>query len=268
MEDELPQVQAVRPVNKDSLDSVDSTPVPKIIHFDCHVDPTTKKGFVLWDDIRLVFPDALYVRYQTKVVPFMKGVDFMPLQPLRIAAMPDVVLDVVVDGLLVRTEAAISKRGSSQTTIQDSTRKSTMLDVHGYAPITRQTTTIRRNPVYGHEVAAMGNYSPRAPQYIPSSKDDFYNDVESADSLVLIHEQPAGDGPSIYIKPPQAPQDQTPAVDVKGISSIVVQATLGDANSQVQLGDMHKVGENVEQDYEAARYWYLKAANQGHASAQ
>ncbi|KAK3833192.1 MAG: hypothetical protein J3R72DRAFT_424974 [Linnemannia gamsii] len=128
MENELSQVQAVRPVNKDCLDSVDSTPVPKIMHFDCHVDPTTKKGFVLWDDIRLVFPDALYVRNQTKVVPFMKGVDFMPLQPLRIATMPDVVLDVVVDGLLVRTEAAASQGGSSQTTIQDSTKKSTMLD--------------------------------------------------------------------------------------------------------------------------------------------
>ncbi|KAK3833212.1 MAG: hypothetical protein J3R72DRAFT_478104 [Linnemannia gamsii] len=125
MENEPLQVQAVRPVNKDSLDSaVHSTPAPRIIYFDCHVDPATKKGFVLWDDIRLAFSDALYIRHLDKVVPFMKGIDFMPLQPLRIAATPEVVLDVVVDSQLPRPEAAIS-HVPAHTTVLDTSKKST-----------------------------------------------------------------------------------------------------------------------------------------------
>ncbi|KAK3833191.1 MAG: hypothetical protein J3R72DRAFT_478094, partial [Linnemannia gamsii] len=287
MENELTHVQAVRPVNKESLDSVfDSTPAPKIMHFDCHVDPTTKKGFVLWDDIRLVFPDALYVRHQTKVVPFMKGIDFMPLQPLRIAATPDVVLDVVVDGSLARAEAAISQV-SSQSTVQDTVKEKSVQEEATVqkevstkstiaATITEvKTATIRRNPSYGHEDTAMGNYSHihnpafgpqfRAPQYIPSLDDDCSNDDESTHSLVLIHEQLASNNPSIDIKPCQAPQDHTAAVSVTDVSRIVVKdispifakAILGDINSQVELGNMYKVGDGVEQDYEAARYWYL-----------
>ncbi|KAK3833219.1 MAG: hypothetical protein J3R72DRAFT_478109 [Linnemannia gamsii] len=203
MENGLPQVQAVRPVNKDSLDSaVDSTPTPKITHFDCHVDPTTMKGFVLWDDIRLVFSDALYVRHQTKAVPFMKGIDFMPLQPLRIAANPDVVLDVVVDGPVARAEAAITQV-SSQTTVQNTAKEES---VHEEATVKKEasansttaatitevkTATLGRNPGYGLVEEAMQNYNhidnpalnpqPRAPQYIPSLDDDYPNDDESID---------------------------------------------------------------------------------------
>ncbi|KAG0278540.1 hypothetical protein BGZ95_003763 [Linnemannia exigua] len=285
MENELPQVQAVRPVNKDGDSMVDSTTAPKIMHFDCHVDPITKKEFVLWDDIRLAFSDALYVLHQAKVVPFMNGMDFMPLQPLRIAAMSDVVLDIVVEGPLVRTDATLSQ-GSSLTTIQDSTEELTVLDVPEDAPVTRQSNTIRRNPMYGHEDTAMGNYShtdilafgaqPRAPQYIPHSDDDHYsNDDESTDSPSSIYDQNNGNKEPTYTntplidnRQPQAPQDHTAAADVKDISSIVMKATLGDINSQVQLGYMHKIGDGVDQDYEAARYWYLKAANQGNAVAQ
>ncbi|KAG0274422.1 hypothetical protein BGZ95_009811 [Linnemannia exigua] len=174
MENELPQVQAVRSVNKHNLDSVvESTPVPKIMHFDCYIGPTTKKGFMLWDNIRLVYSNALYVRHLDKIVPFMKGIDFMPLQPHRIAATPDV---------------------------------------------------------------------PQASQCIPSSEDDLSNDDESTD-----------------IKPPQAPQDYKIAAGSTDFAHIAVKAILGDANAQVQLRDMHKIGDNVEQDYEAARYRYLKA---------
>ncbi|KAG0375527.1 hypothetical protein BGX24_008968 [Mortierella sp. AD032] len=295
MENDLTPVQAVRPVNKDSLASfVDSTPAPNITYFDCFVDPITKKGFILWDDIRLVFSDALYVRHQAKVVPFMKGIDFMP-----IAAMPDVVLDIVVDAPLVRTEATLPQALFSQTTVKNSAKDATdisqtssqdptkelktqeLTSVHSTtsAGITEKTTaTVGRNPAYGLVEEAMQNYNhidnpafgpqSRAPQYIPSSDDDHSNEDESADNLAVTQQQPAGNGLSIDIKSSQAPQDHTTAADIKDISPIIIKATLGDANSQNELGNMHRTGDGVEQDYEAARYWYLKAANQGHSSAQ
>ncbi|KAK3833194.1 MAG: hypothetical protein J3R72DRAFT_478095 [Linnemannia gamsii] len=213
MENELPQVQAVRPVNKNGLDSVfNSTPAPKIIYFDCHIDPTTKKAFVLWDDIRLAFSDALYARHMDKVVPFMKGMDFMPLQPLRIAAMPDVVLDLVLDAPLMNTEAATSQV-SSQTPIQDTTKETTVQDeatvrtgasAHFSASATINETkaiTIGRNPAFGLVEAAMQNYNhidnpafgpqPRAPQNIPIYDNNHSSEDESTNSLVLIQEQPA-----------------------------------------------------------------------------
>ncbi|KAG0274421.1 hypothetical protein BGZ95_009810 [Linnemannia exigua] len=298
MENEPPQVQAVRPVNKDSLASIDdSAPAPNIMYFDCLVDPTTKKGFLLWDDIRLAFSDALYARYQAKVVPFMKGIDFMPLQPLRIAAIPDVVLDVVVDGPMARTEAASPQVLFSQTTDKNSDKVATDLSHTTFQDLTKgpksqeeapggnvhsttsaiiaeiNTTMVGRSPAYGLVEEAMQNYNhidnpafgpkPRGPQLIPNSDDD-----DATDSLAPIYEQLERNGPSIDIKPPQAPQDHTFAAGVKDISPIIIKATLGDIISQVELGNMHKVGDNVEQDYEAARYWYLKAANQGNASAQ
>ena len=76
MDNNRPQVQAMRPVNKDNLDSPTKTPGPTI-YFDCHSNSATGKSFVLWDDIRLVFADALYVRHEAKVVPFMKDAEWM-----------------------------------------------------------------------------------------------------------------------------------------------------------------------------------------------
>ena len=77
MNNDQPQVQAVRPVSKDNLNSSTITPMPTV-YFDCHSNPATGKSFLLWDDIRLVFADALYVRHEAKVVPFMKDAEWMP----------------------------------------------------------------------------------------------------------------------------------------------------------------------------------------------
>ncbi|KAG0278534.1 hypothetical protein BGZ95_003757 [Linnemannia exigua] len=288
--DEPILLQAVRPISKKKLDTPTTvaTPAPTV-YIDCHLDPNTQKNVVMWDDIRLVFADALYIRHKARAIPFLRGTDMMFLQPQRIVAMPDVTLDIVVDEPLTFTVAAVPQV-SLQMTAQDSEKETlaqdeTSIQKEGSAnSITAanipkiKTPTAQRNPEYGLVEAAMQNYNhidnpafgpqPRAPQYIPTSDDDSSNDDESVVSRALILEQPAGGGRSTDIKPPQAPQDHTAAAGVTVISPIVMKATLGDANSQVDLGTMHKFGDGVEQDYEAARYWYLKAAKQGDASAQ
>ncbi|KAF8920469.1 hypothetical protein BGZ58_004354, partial [Dissophora ornata] len=45
-------------------------------------------------------------------------------------------------------------------------------------------------------------------------------------------------------------------------------ANQGNASAQYNLGFMYEHGKGVPQDYSKAMEWYLKAANQGHASAQ
>ncbi|KAF9112287.1 hypothetical protein BGX30_007335, partial [Mortierella sp. GBA39] len=47
-----------------------------------------------------------------------------------------------------------------------------------------------------------------------------------------------------------------------------INASLGDKNAQVALGDMYRDGMGVPQDYQAAMDWYLKAVQQGDAAGQ
>jgi hypothetical protein len=72
-------VQGLRSINKHALlTSIAPQIADEIIYVDCHVDPATQKEFVLWDDILQAFGDAVQVRHQSKVVPYLKGSDFRP----------------------------------------------------------------------------------------------------------------------------------------------------------------------------------------------
>lgn len=61
-----------------------------------HKDPATKRNIVLWEDIQIPFKGATYIRQGAMVVPFLKGHGLKILEPLRIAVVPNVILDVVV----------------------------------------------------------------------------------------------------------------------------------------------------------------------------
>ncbi|KAF9900240.1 hypothetical protein EC991_007693 [Linnemannia zychae] len=92
-------VQGFRAVHKTYKPSTVTYVDPDdVIHIDCNTDPNTQEEFILWDDIQQVFEDALFVRQRTKMVPFVKGSDYRPLEPRRIVAVPGVVLDVIVGG--------------------------------------------------------------------------------------------------------------------------------------------------------------------------
>lgn len=45
-------------------------------------------------------------------------------------------------------------------------------------------------------------------------------------------------------------------------------AVQGDTDAQVQLGNLYKEGQGVEQNYKEAMKWYQKAAEQGTSDAQ
>lgn len=56
--------------------------------------------------------------------------------------------------------------------------------------------------------------------------------------------------------------------DNPDISTITKQSEQGNVTSQVKLGFMYYIGQNVKQDYSEAAKWYTKAADQGDAEAQ
>src|SRR5689334_8056494 len=101
------------------------------------------------------------------------------LKPLRIAAVPDAVLDIVVDNPLLRLEAAMQR-----TTITDIPKEVSARDVLQEGTTFKPTASLvsnapRRNPVYGLVETAIQNYShidhpdfrpkPRAPQFVPAA---------------------------------------------------------------------------------------------------
>ena len=53
------------------------------------------------------------------------------------------------------------------------------------------------------------------------------------------------------------------------LASLSISETKGDASAQFNLGLMYYAnGEDVQQDYKQAFYWFQKAAHQGNAKAQ
>ncbi|KAG0058326.1 hypothetical protein BGZ90_005008, partial [Linnemannia elongata] len=275
-----PLVQAVRPVSKVNLDPSAVTPAPTE-NFKCRSNPATGEYFVLWEEILDVFTNALYARHEATVVPFMKDANFVTLIPLRIEAVPGAVLDIVVDS----PEAVIQQTTIADTpkepTVQDIPKEKTTLKLP-ISPVSNATP--RRNPVYGLVETAMENYShidhpdfrpnPKAPQFVPTAEQEEGNN-ESSDNAPNngiepknISAQANRDKPTSTSHSHQSPQDHTATAAVRDISSIVFKASLGDAKSQVELGDMYRVGDGVVQDFKEAHGWYLKAANQGDPSGQ
>lgn len=82
--------------------------------------------------------------------------------------------------------------------------------------------------------------------------------------------------PSSHRNP--APSETRPAADVAppvstpsrpvSLEDVRKRAELGDPYEQVALATRYATGDDVQQDYSIAMHWFLKAAEQGHVSAQ
>ncbi|KAG9065875.1 hypothetical protein KI688_002172 [Linnemannia hyalina] len=105
------RVQAIRPIYKispsASTSAVSTTPPSnlEIVQIEVRLD-SDGKDIILWDDILSAFKDAVNIRRGVKVLPFLKDKEFKNLHPLRIAAVPNTVLDVLVDDLSVSATTA------------------------------------------------------------------------------------------------------------------------------------------------------------------
>lgn len=76
-------VQPIRSVARTHPPTTSTTPTDPdhVFYIECHKDPVTNKDVVLWDDILQAFEDALHVRHQARVVPFVKGSDLITYVP-------------------------------------------------------------------------------------------------------------------------------------------------------------------------------------------
>ncbi|KAK3817127.1 MAG: hypothetical protein JOS17DRAFT_820503 [Linnemannia elongata] len=245
-------VQGFRSVHRNQPPSTTSVPLssPEVVHIDCYTDPDTNKDFILWEDIQQAFSEALSVRSKAKMLPFAKGKDLRALEPRRIAAVPDVVLDVVVDG---KSEAASVERAVQELSLN--------------TPPQSSSSSTRRNPAYGDVLEAMQNYNhidfPASISHLrgPHTIHDEHKDDSSNTPTNQSHRLKTA------TKNLLNPQDETAAKDMT-LMQTMVRANHGDIQAQVALGDRYKDGREVNQDSQAAMDWYSKAAEQGHPRAQ
>ncbi|KAF9899220.1 hypothetical protein EC991_009280 [Linnemannia zychae] len=252
--------QAVRRVYEDE-ETTDNPTSRRNIHIICHPDASIGKDIILWDDILAVFSTALYVRSGIIALPFLKGSNFKNLDPLRIAAVPGVTLDVVVKGQSGEKDVTmVSLQKALPIASQENNAKSTATSLNA------DTTRVRRNPAGGLVEKAMDAYRDninpafgpklRGPQALVGDEDGSpTSDTPPASQALASRTQT----PSLH---------ESESSDSGDFHVTMKKATLGDKDAQYALGDMYYYAKGAQLDYNVAVEWYIKAANQGHAEAQ
>ncbi|KAG0056125.1 hypothetical protein BGZ90_005587 [Linnemannia elongata] len=257
-------VQGFRSVRKSEPHSVTSLPLdsPNITHIDCYTDPDTNKDFILWEEIQQVFDEALFVRNKTKMLPFVRGKDYRVLEPRRIAAAPDVVLDVVVsDQPIAATDtAAADTIASLQLTVQELLLKApSQTSIESTICTPSCGNRLKHTQVDNHIGNLENTALPRGPQA-------FENHSQEDNSSNATDTQPS-DASNNATQQKNDLQDEIAARNMT-LMQTMINASQGDVQAQVALGDRYLGGRELHQDYDAAFDWYLKAAEQNHPRAQ
>ncbi|KAK3836733.1 MAG: hypothetical protein J3R72DRAFT_450409, partial [Linnemannia gamsii] len=292
IQETIPNVQAIRRVNDDDNNDNTTTTTTeetaaaasasRVFHLPYYPDATSGKDIVLWEDIRAAFDDVLHVRAGSIILPFLKGPDFKNLDPLRIAAVPSVTLDVVVRGPLRERELSLE---SLQEALPDTPQESVKAPASTMTTTTKATTA-KLNPAGGLVEAAMENYthmdkpagvktpppSYRGPQTAPGAQES---------SPVTTENEPTGEGklaaePQEDVTPQkedapkkvdvlqeaEAPPKRNPTFKQR-FAEAELKARLGDMYAQFALGEMYDLGQGTVQSASQACEWYEKAAIQG-----
>ncbi|KAG0369332.1 hypothetical protein BGX24_002469 [Mortierella sp. AD032] len=261
-QDAAPHLQAVRRVDPSRPLSLQRDAPADIIYLVCHSDPSSGKDIILWDDVLAAFKEdvVVHIRNEAVVIPFLKGLNFENLYPLRIAAIPGITLDVVVKGG------------------QLSEKEQPLECLHNVLPGTPQESsaskisnsdnvpTARRNPAGGLVEEAMDAYRNNDnPAFVPRLR---------GPQAILDNPlpPPASDTPPPSQKSIPGPQTVAPEKSIPGPNKVfdekMEKAESGDKDAQFEIGGMYYYAQGVPQDYSTAMDWYLKAARQGHAGAQ
>ncbi|KAF9154835.1 hypothetical protein BG015_011857 [Linnemannia schmuckeri] len=276
--------QAIRSVHKSlRLSAIPPASTDDVFYVVCYVDPETQKEFVFWEDILQAFEEGVHVRDKAKMIPFLRGSDLKILEPRRIAAMPDTVLDVIVGGPLVDTEVKSPRNVPEEPASVPLRVEKTVEKTDKTAVLFQNGTTIgtiERHSVHGLENAAMDDYSHiNRPAAAPSAQGlQVWSYVPPpTDKASLMHHHSGSTssahslGPQEYLttsSSAQSSRSQEFSTPGRDFTKAVIGASQGDNNAQVALGDMYKEGQGVEQDYMAAMDWYLKAASQDNPEGQ
>ncbi|KAK3847196.1 MAG: hypothetical protein J3R72DRAFT_187571 [Linnemannia gamsii] len=264
-------VQAVCRVYENGLAVTDNG--AGTIHIVCHLDPSSGKNILLWDDIKAVFGNALYVRSGDLAIPFLKGLDFKNLDPLRIAAIPGLTLNVVVTGPAMVASPPLSALQAPPS--RDLTHK----NVKEWAKAIAENVSFFGSnyaPTICSEVPSTTACA-FTPLIVPTESEagSLWNErvqearwegrllIETADAQETQHQQQIRNNSSVSPQEvPTAPISFTPE-----LANMMARAESGDYAAQETLGDMCIDGEVVPRDVQAAIDWYLRTDSGGGSTA-
>ncbi|KAK5809852.1 hypothetical protein F5H01DRAFT_347678 [Linnemannia elongata] len=285
-------LQTVRPVHKNNLFPTIHAPVAHIV---INTDPYNGKKIILWEDILQAFKDASHPRHGTKILPFLKGSDFKCLEPLRFNAVPNDIIDIVVDGQFTSTDPP-----PVQSTFDEIASQASQYPKYDPLDSLRSSNVSRR-------LSSSSTYSYEIPNYRTMPTPAFWNQIPAPTHYTrLPHHQPraAPSHPPASRPPASRPPSSRPVsaskprprMDVKeAFRRIILHIDLvaleekgdgkpeeftkalecylravcrGHGHAHLSVGELFAQGEHVVQDDSIAFEWYLKAAYLGNAIAQ
>ncbi|KAF9549116.1 hypothetical protein EC957_004755 [Mortierella hygrophila] len=252
------RTQAIRPVYTNNGTPASPPPPssasPEIIHVDIHMDPSGK-DIVLWEDVLVAFKDAVNIRHGIRVVPFLKDASFRTLEPLRIVAMPDAVLDVYVESQLARTETATVVRQELPPTYEAATATSA-----SPTPITAHSPVNTTMPIASIPSTTSTPQSPRPPE-VESMLEEIITKANAGDTAAQVE---LG---TVYRKGEYG-LIQDYSIAMKWYLQAAETKDENSAVAQSNIASLYEHGQGVIQDMPEALKWYLKAAKQGRVPAQ
>ncbi|KAG0291534.1 hypothetical protein BGZ96_005095 [Linnemannia gamsii] len=267
----------------------------KIIYITTHYDPVSDKSVILWNDILVVYPNALFIQQDSRVLPFLKGKDFQHLEPRRVAAIPALILEVIVNDPTTATTTTRPEHigpksdiGSTATlTDHFFNNNNTNIDAartgNYKAEIEESDDTHPGSTYTNHNHTHFGGAF-TATQPSQNNSDVYPNPITKSNSSLALGSQHAvntvaqtlnktsrlSDVSLPFAQPNKNGHDRNMSENnnPSAIDWILDKANQGSAEAQIELGRRYSTGQGVHQNFEKALEWYLKAAEQGDLNAQ
>ncbi|KAF9349180.1 hypothetical protein BGX26_012504 [Mortierella sp. AD094] len=243
-------LQEIRPIYRDALGTI--TPWLKTINIDFRIDSKSDRYVVLWNDVKVALKTPLHVFHEDTAVSFLTDENLVFLQPLRILAYPDVVLDVVLEtpGVGAGLESMPIKNPLNLESVSST--------VSSYQCLMTTATTASTSGE--SEIHRTNRISPDQEKSLDDTLSSAYESIGRALQLILERNT----GSEIHTYPP------TERSNV-GISDDKVGNIEG--HDEQMINDNYEQGlayyyESVLQGYSKAKDFFLMAASQGHIDAR
>ncbi|KAF9403565.1 hypothetical protein BGZ76_007224, partial [Entomortierella beljakovae] len=212
-----------------------------VFHIVIQHDAKTKTDVVLWKDILKIYKNARHIRNGSVYIPFLRDSDFNDLEPLRVQAIPDTVLDIILEDAIIDpldnpTAENVNKLDQSSAISPTQTGDN---DLYSSTNVTTEIPAIVECTIQDRNKEQLNMDSQ---DNIPYTSDNKYEDLDETDGEY---------------------DDESRALRIA-----LKTANQGQANAQFNVGLMYDNGKGVKRDNLEAMEWYLKAAEQGHANAQ
>ncbi|KAF9089365.1 hypothetical protein BGX29_012099 [Mortierella sp. GBA35] len=222
-----------------------------------HANPRIHDQFVLWDDIRQAFDDALHVRHQSRDIPPKSFSQELTTEETKSTTHT------------IATATAANAAATSWT-------------VHGYEQAVIDNHSHIDDPATTHHSRASRTFSDNFKQLESDISEPQHSGNKGQPQAPQQHTAPATkDLPHIMVSVTSGDKDAQVALgniyrDGVGVQQVhqaamdwyLKAADQGDSEGLSKVGYLYDKGLGVPQDYSVAMEWYRKAADQGDVHAQ